>query len=234
MTKAEAGAFTVIAVVAAVMAATVLMQNATHNKLIEENSRLRQSAPSTVAEKTLPKSDSGNGTLLSGALMDELLSLRGEVTALRTQSNELARIKSATRAQSAPGPAPAASPAPVSRQVISRDSLAFVGYADPEAALQSAMYAFTTGDLKTLLASVAPEEATNIAKQFSGKSQEEVAAAATAELNGVTAFHVLQKRMISDDEAILAVFAEGKTDNPVESLHFSRINGEWKIAGGRN
>jgi hypothetical protein len=235
MTKAEAGAFATVAVLAAAMAGTLLLQNSTHRKLLEENALLQHRADSATSGNSQSKPATGEGSILSSDLMDELIRLRGEVSTLRVKTNELgllySNLKRATQAP--PGSVSAPRAASLGATIyIPRDTLAFAGYADPESAFQSAVSAFTTGDLKTLLSSVSPEEAQNLEKDFTGKTPDEIAAVANQELNGITAFRVLDKQMVSEDEAVLTIYAEGRADNPLETMRFTRINGEWKVVGG--
>jgi len=90
-------------------------------------------------------------------------------------------------------------------------------------------WAMSKGDLKSMLASVSPEERVRMEKEFEGKSESEIQAAAGAEMEKITGFRILKKETLSDNEVILTIFGDGKDETT--KLKFTRIGNEWKMAG---
>jgi hypothetical protein len=82
------------------------------------------------------------------------------------------------------------------------------------------------GDLKTMMASISPEEGAKIGKDFEGKSESEIAAQAVGEITG---FRIIKKQAVSDDEVVLTLFGEGKEETV--KLKFRRFGPEWKMSG---
>jgi len=168
----------------------------------------------------------------------ELLRLRSEVGLLRKQTNELLKLQvenrqlrsdqaSSGRAQRQPNLA-AGDSVPV-------ESMAFAGYATPEAAFESTLSAHVKNDLKTFFESFTPERRQEEEKGVAGKSEDELAALAsdhTAHFAGADA-RILKSRPLSEDEAELVVFL-GTKENELVTITTKRIAGEWKISRERH
>lgn len=161
--------------------------------------------------------------------------LRGEVTGLRQQTNELAKLRADNhRLQASITTAgqrsPPATPPPSSAQgFYPKESWNFAGYADPESAFQSSVWAMSKGDLKTILASVTSDERARMEKEFAGKSGDEFTAQVSREMEKIKGFRILKKETLSDDAMVLTIFGEGKDETL--KLKFQRVGNEWKIAG---
>ena len=104
-----------------------------------------------------------------------------------------------------------------------------VGYADPESALQSGIWAMSQGDAKTARASFAPE-ARELA-DWRDKSDTDLSTDIKREMEKVTAFKIISKDAISEDTAVLTVMVQGVDHNEVTPLKLQRIGGDWKLAG---
>ncbi len=154
--------------------------------------------------------------------MHELLKLRGEVGTLRLQSNDLVKLQTENQRlksilatnDSAVLTAP-------------KESWAFVGYADPESAFQSAFWSMNQGDSATLLASLAPggresQKVRSLLPDSYLKKRKE-------QFNRVTAFKILDKEFVYKDEAILTIFLEGAKE--ADRFRLRRFNNEWKLDG---
>jgi RNA polymerase sigma factor (sigma-70 family) len=168
---------------------------------------------------------------LSAAQEAELLRLRSEVGSLRRQTNELAnlqlenqRLHAAARNPARPASSTQAKGA---QDLIQRESWAFAGYADPESAFQSAVWAMGNGDAKTFRNALSADG--EMFKGLQDKSDDEVAAENKKELEKITAYRILDKEVVSDNEAILTVFAQG--ENHLTRFEIQRMGGEWKIGG---
>jgi hypothetical protein len=162
--------------------------------------------------------------------LHELLRLRGEVGSLRRQTNELGKLQSENqRLRSSLLTSKPATQTPLTRESLPRQSWAFVGYADPESALQSVIWAMSQGDAKTARASFAPEarELTD----WRDKSDADLSTDIKREMEKVTAFKIISNEAISVDTAVLTVMVERVDHNEVTPLKLQRIGADWKLAG---
>jgi RNA polymerase sigma factor (sigma-70 family) len=225
ITKLQASLIT--AVVLAGVATPLVIRH--QNKLRDENEALRQRVEELSALR-------GENDRLSNLLaqvnsstsptkeqLAELLKLRGEVGSLRRQTNDLVKLKMDNQQlKTAPD---SASPRAATVEGLPRESWAFAGYADPESAFQSAVWARSQGDAKTYLASLAPNGSEF--KKFANQPEESVAAELSRDMDGVTAFKIVDKEMVSDDEVILTIFADGIKEGARFKLQ--RIGTDWKF-----
>jgi hypothetical protein len=159
--------------------------------------------------------------------LNELLKLRGEVGALRRQSNDLVNITKENQQLRSQLSAASKSPASPSPQKFPRESWAFAGYADPESAFQSAIWAMSQNDARTFLASLAPGGM--LYREMVGKPEAEVMEKNKEEISKVKSFNILNKEMISDGEAILTIYAEGV--NEAARFRMLRVGNDWKFSG---
>ena len=152
-------------------------------------------------------------------LLDELARLRLEAERLRAQREEWQKLCAESRelrAELGDGVRP----------LIDRDGWTYVGYGDPESALQSTFWARAFGDPAMLVASLRPADRA----AWGSLSDEEVAARLRGFCRLSTGFQVLGQRKISDDEIALIVnMYPDRPDNANAELHFDRIGSEWKL-----
>jgi RNA polymerase sigma factor (sigma-70 family) len=116
-------------------------------------------------------------------------------------------------------------------------TLLFVGYATPEASVQSLIWAASKGDLDKLSAGVTPEEMDRFKSKMEGKSSDEIRRGLKAWAGAMADYKISQKEVISGDEVHLHIHATPS----VEALHsgkaviiMRRIGNEWKRAGDVN
>ena len=152
------------------------------------------------------------------SLPDELARLRGEAEGLRTPRGEweqLAAENRQLRAQLGEG----------LRPFISRDDCAYVGYADPEAALQSTFWAQTCGDPAMAVASLLPADRA----AWAVLSDQEIADKLARSWSRSTGFQILGQKKVSDDEVIVIVnLYPDRPDIENAQLPFKRIGSEWR------
>jgi predicted lipid-binding transport protein (Tim44 family) len=115
-------------------------------------------------------------------------------------------------------------------QEIPRDSLKFVGYATPAAALQSACWAGTKGDLKTLLASMTPESS----KQFMTEIQDAQKRGEAENLKeGIIWGFGIQNRLRinseNGDENQITINYDDTDVRPGQIVTLIKIGNEWKL-----
>jgi hypothetical protein len=192
--------------------------------LVAENERLSNLVAQAKSSQSLPDDR-----------LKELLRLRGEAGVLRQQTKELETLRNENRQ------ARTALENGLNADYWPRDSWAFAGYASPDAALQSFLWAASKGDLKTLLGSITGEMQKELEKDLEGKSESEVSAkgmADTARLNSVS---VLNSEAQGDDTVVLSVaFEEGTNTNGIDmkgtntngiDMIMKKIGNEWKLSG---
>jgi hypothetical protein len=166
--------------------------------------------------------------------LHELLKLRGEVGLLRQQTNELRKLLAQNRQPNSAqaNGRPQGEPNLATGDLVPIGSLAFAGYATPEATFQSTLSADLKGDSKTFLQGFTPEKKQEEEKGLTGKSESELAARAAeraAHFDGASV-RILNSRLLSDDEAELTVFTTADKENNLVTLTMKRIEGEWKIS----
>src|SRR5882672_2811938 len=182
------------AVLVAIVVTIFLLQHQAQMKLREENASLREQLGRFDAtdSQNQPVSNSVKEAAaiapLSKEQLQELLRLRGEVGILRSQQKELQTMQAENRqlllARNQGQP-------PAIQDSFPKETWAFAGYADPESAFKTLIWAMSKGDLRTILAGVSPEEAAKIAKDFEGKSESEIAATTMGEITG---FRIIKKQ----------------------------------------
>lgn len=168
----------------------------------------------------------------------EIRKLRNEVSQLRAGAKEAEKLRaenqqlrnavagSTTAATATPSPAPAQT-----ADHFTRENWAFAGYATPEAALVSAVWAMREGNPKTYLESLSPEEQLRMAKAWENKPEAEVAAKHRQDMAGITGVRILERQNISPNEVQMSVYVEGVRRMEVISMQL--VNNEWKFGGFR-
>src|SRR5207244_2056318 len=169
----------------------LVIQHQAQVKLRDENAALRLQSEKVIElaaenERLNRLAQANSVQSLAQSQSSELLRLRGEVGSLRRQTNELAKVKAenekARSLAGAPGGTSTLAPASIP---LPKESWAFVGYANPESALQSAVWAMSQGDPKTFLASLLPEG--DEFKKWQDKAEDDIAKRIKEEFEQVTA-----------------------------------------------
>ena len=113
----------------------------------------------------------------------------------------------------------------------------FAGYATPENAVQSMIWATSTGDLEKLAAGATAEMMDRVKRQMEGKSPEEIKRSGMAWATAMIDYKITQKDVISDDEVHVHIHAAPSTDalhSGKAVLVLKKIGNEWKMAGDAN
>jgi Domain of unknown function (DUF4878) len=205
-------------------------------QLQQEIADLRASAAAPVETTAAAPADS-----LSDQERTELLRLRNQAAQLRTATNELQQARAQAdrfraenqelRSRPAAAAAVEARVAASSAPVHPRESWQFSGYATPEAALQSTLYAISKADYNTIMASLTPQEAQRLQREMDAgnKSPEEVAEKIRSEMAKATSYQVLESREVSPNQAVLLIYAGG--EEKVQRVMLQKTGDEWKFAG---
>jgi len=238
LTKLKAGILG--ALVFAGAGTTLVLQQQSQSALRDENLALRQQVEQFAAMQadnarlSNQLATAGQSGSLSKDQLSELMRLRGEVGQLRNQKSDLDKLRAENRQlRNAPNPRPAdQSEAATQQNNFPRESWAFVGYADPESAFQSTVWALSNGDVKTAVASMAPAELERMQKKWEGQSEDEIAAQFRREFEKVKGFRVLKKEALSDDEVVLTLYVEGLgPEEGTPRMKLQRVGNEWRAAG---
>lgn len=172
--------------------------------------------------------------------VSELPRLRNEVAQLRVGARENAKLRASNQQLAAQSrqlatnaAVAAASSSPVTPtaagEQFPREGWTFAGYAAPENALVSALWAMKEGNPKVYLDSLSPEEQLRIAKQWENKSETEIAAKHQQDVSKITAMRVLDKQVLSDEEVVMSVQIDGV--GRTEKVSMKRVGTDWKFGG---
>jgi hypothetical protein len=171
------------------------------------------------------------------AQSQELLRLRGEVSQLRNGTKEAEKLRADLqrlraenqRLQAASAGTAAATNANSPGDQFPRESWNFAGYATPDAALVSAIWAMKEGNPKTYLESLSPEEQARMSKVWENKSETEIAAKHQSDVSAITGMRVLDRQAISPEEVQMTVYIQGV--DRMEKVSMKFMNNEWKFGG---
>jgi hypothetical protein len=165
--------------------------------------------------------------------LSELLRLRGQIGLLREAGKEMVQLQ-ATNEQLRATLATSVDPLAEARAAPNfwaKEQLAFAGYAEPEAALKTMLWAMNKGDIKTFLACwvTGSEVAAELGKELGGKSETELAVEGkklAESLDPSIGFHILDKQVTSPDEVMLNLSCDG--EGKVRKFVMKRVGNEWK------
>ncbi len=235
MTKLKTGLASVV-VIAAVSTPLVL-QYQSAARLREENNALRSQLQTSAAPLAGTATPGTSEQPVNDEQYRELLRLRGEVSQLRRQSNELDNLRNENRKLRASAATPRnTAAADATTMDFPREAWSFVGYAEPTAAFQSMIWSLSNGRVPTALGSFTPDQrARMIAKQNGdNKSEEVIAAEMVKDMQHTQRYRVLEQQAIGDDEVHLRVLVNGeKTPETVidRRARMRKVDGEWKFDG---
>jgi len=166
----------------------------------------------------------------------ELLRLRSEVNQLRTSAKDADKLRADNqqllsenqRLRTGTASAAASNPSPAKDQ-FARDNWTFSGYATPDAALISAIWAMKEGNPRTYLESLSPEEQARMSKVWENKSEAEIAAKHQSDVAAISGMQILDRKTISPDEVQMNVYIQGV--DRLEKVSMKQIEGQWKFGG---
>jgi hypothetical protein len=110
----------------------------------------------------------------------------------------------------------------------------FAGYATPEAAVQSLLWAASKGDFETFEANMTPIEMERFKNKKAGRSDDEIRREGIAMANALVGYKITQKDVISADEVHLHISAPPSDDGLRSGsavISMKKIGNEWKHAG---
>jgi RNA polymerase sigma factor (sigma-70 family) len=222
------------AVVAAGIGTTLVLERQAQAKLREDNRALQQQVEQLTR---LSEANQNLSNLLAqgsanGSPLDQLERLRNEAAQLRQQKRGLdqalaqnRQLRSA-RASASSRPLTPAERWPNPLLVLPKASWTFAGYAAPESAIQSTLWAFNSGDAKAILDSSVPEVREEARTK---KNEERMVALIKGNVSRWTGLRILEKQTLADDMVAFTVHAQGV--DTVFKMKFKRIGTEWKHNG---
>ena len=161
----------------------------------------------------------------------ELLRLRGEVGVLRQQTNALAKLLPVGSVAAERILADKVAQDLQGYTNFPRDSWTFEGFATPESAMKSFMWAKSVGDINTVLASGTAELRQEVENAyFKDKSEAERKAILLENVQSVTGVEILKKMALSEDQVILQAHFGGAPDKTYSILTMVKLDGQWKVS----
>ena len=201
------------------------------NLALRNQVRAKQQAAGANGDAGVASRDEELAQLRAEAM--EVHKLRNEVNQLRAEQKELAQLRAENqrvKMASGPGTAPAPQTAP-QQEYFAKENWTFAGYATPEAALQSSLWAKREGDWRILKASMTAEAwaANGIGpenEQFAAEIEEE----RKSDVKDTAGFRILERKAISGEEFVLRVHVDGQGRTAGDqNIVLKRLGGEWKV-----
>ena len=109
-----------------------------------------------------------------------------------------------------------------------KESLALVGYASPDAALESWTWALSGNDTNAMMQSLTPQAQKAYEKLLAGKTDAQRAEAAKAAA-GIPGYTIQKREVVADDDVIITMSIIGSSE--VMKMEFKKIGNDWKLAG---
>jgi hypothetical protein len=191
--------------------------------LSAENERLSNLVTHAASSQVLPPDQ-----------LRELLRLRGQIGLLRQTAGEQAQLQ-ATNERLRAGLATSEQQLAEARAAPNfwpKEQLTFAGYADPEAALKTTLWAMKNGDLKAFLNCWASGPVVSTAfENLRQKGEAEMAAEGKSLAENLApsiGFHIVDKQVKSADEVILNLSCDG--EGKTRKFLLQRVGSEWKLA----
>ena len=210
-------------------ATTLDRANAALQRKVEDLERERD------LEKSLKASSANVGLNQNDRL--ELMRLRNEVTQLRASNQAISKLEAENGRLVAELQNLRAQSSSSDRQPsIERAQWNFQGYATPEAAYMSAMWALKEGQIDTVLASFTPEERQRFETDNQGKSPEEIADRLKSQIDSVSALRVAGQRQVSPTEVVLETQMSTASNKSLrrhavpQAVRIRLVGNEWKAA----
>ena len=161
----------------------------------------------------------------------ELLRLRNQAAQLRAATNELRQLRAQLNQSRAAvqTPGAAATSTGAGAELVPRETWSFAGYATPQAAFHSTMFAHSQGDHQTFLASLTGDLARDNQKELNNKTPEQFSENLRRETAKFTGYRILEMDEVSPEETVLMIYYAGESDT--EKVRMRKIGDEWKVAG---
>ena len=211
------------AIVIAGVGTTLVLERQAQAELRQDNQALRQKVEQSAR---LTDENQRLSSLITTATprespLDELTRLRAEAASLRRQQAQMASTRAAQIAQRSPVP---------TKDYLPKAAYAYAGFADPDSALQTMMWAGSTRDAKTILACFPPEA---FHDELRTKAQQEkcveVVSRSTSRWSG---YRVLHHQNFGDDRMVATIsYQRANGEAQVGRLKLRQVGSDWKFDG---
>jgi len=164
----------------------------------------------------------------------ELPKLRNEVRQLRSQSAQIERLRQDNqRLASALNSLNSGKPKSFSEMdgYVSKESLSHAGFATPEAALQTFLWAAREGRIDAVAECISPEGRPQFQAEFANKSEEEQKKSLQQGLGQLirsSGYRVAERVQTSEDRVVLGI--QAVAGGVVAKVVLRRVANEWKFA----
>ena len=166
----------------------------------------------------------------------ELMRLRNEVTQLRVEKNaveplkvENEKLKNEVGELRSRAGVDGKGPGTAQPAQFPRESWSFSGYASPESALVSAIWAMKEGNPETYLNSLTPKEQERMALVWQNKAENEIADKHKSDVSKIAGLRVVARQNLSPTEVIMNVYLEGP--DRMEKIRMNQVGQDWKFGG---
>lgn len=198
------------------------------NGLRDEEERLQQQLRDLQKDQTARVSSSAIAEPAPGSPSSELLRLRNQVSQLIRRERELAGIQvenERLRIQAASARTNTAKP--LLPGYIRKSDARNMGYATPEATLETMLWAIRNRDFTNLLAAFTSEIAGKMQREMerSGRTLEEF----FRDTEALPGIRPVDRTMADDDTIELKVEIVPGSAADVQPMRFRRVKGEWKM-----
>ena len=194
---------------------------------IQESQHKRDEATNRLAQLLAEPS-----RLKSNNDSTELLKLRGELGVMRQQKSDLEQLVFSLRAVAGKNqPEFPTNPIP-------RASWGFAGYDTPEAAIQSILWAKSSGNEQTWYSGLRTNMVGWLTNYVKGNSEEERTQFLMKQTKDWSGLRILREIPMDNDTMLMQLElnsqADGKTDNHISVEEMRRIDGQWRCVNEYN
>lgn len=228
------------ALVAIGLATALALQHQTRLDMREEQQFLQQQLDRVTAlsadneRQANLQATANHAQPLASDSASDLLRLRTELSALRRLTNELEDAQQQNNEAHAALDhylTNAAMPKVATADFWPRDSWKFSGFATPDDALRSTIWASDNGDMKALFDSATGDFRQMLEKQYAGKSADEASIRAMDEVSNLQSVQVINRDIQSDDTAVLTAEFQDGDQTHTTKLILKKVGNDWKMAG---
>ena len=169
----------------------------------------------------------------------ELPALRNEMRQLRTQAPELERLRRENQRLASSLRSLTSSPPRQFSEMegyVAKETWAHQGFASPEAALQTFLWAVREGQFQTVAECMSPESRIHFEQEFGGKSEQERTKALQQGLGQMIrtgGYRLVTKEQLTEDRVALGI--QAVAGGTIAKVVLTRFGNEWKFhdAGGQ-
>jgi RNA polymerase sigma factor (sigma-70 family) len=174
-----------------------------------------------------------NAQLESSSNEAELLKLRGEIAVLQNQRNTANQFLEATkRLGFAPAEVREYSPTNFPLNMPTA-GIAYMGYSQPEAALETLLWAFRKGNQQVIMETLSSQQGfNNWQKLLNTDSTDQLANQGASFFNKIAWVNLTKKEIISDNEVLFTIFIvpnSGSANGITRQVTVKKIRDKWQV-----